>query len=105
VKKSKSNRKHSHRRSFTQEFKQEAVNLTTEPNQSISKVAEDLGVSVSAVRNWVIQEDAGYANGGSGVLTNIERQELLALKKENKLLRMERDILKKAAAFFAKEQM
>ena len=105
MKKSKSNRKHSHRRSFTPEFKQEAVKLTKEPNQSISKVAENLGVSVSAVRGWVIRDEAGEVAGGSGVLTTLERQELSALKKENKQLRMERDILKKAAAFFAKEQM
>lgn len=105
MKKSKSNRKHSHRRSFTPEFKQEAVELTKEPNQSISKVAENLGVSVSAVRGWVIRDEAGEVAGSSGVLTTLERQELSELKKENKQLRMERDILKKAAAFFAKEQM
>ena len=105
MKKSKSKKKHSHRRTFTQEFKQEAVKLIKEPNQSIAKVAENLGVSASAVRGWVNQDEAGEGIGSLGILSNLERQELSALKKEVKQLRMERDILKKAAAFFAKEQM
>ncbi len=105
MKKSKSERKHSHRGTFTPEFKQEAVKLTKEPNQSFAKVAENLGVSASAVGGWVKQDEAGEDIGGLGILSNLERQELLALKKEVKQLRMERDILKKAAAFFAKEQM
>jgi transposase len=62
-------------------------------------------VSASAVRGWVNQDEAGEGIGGLGILSNLERQELSALKKEVKQLRMERDILKKAAAFFAKEQM
>jgi len=70
VKKSKSNKKHSHRRTFTPEFKQEAVKLTKEPNQSIAKVAENLGVSASAVRGWVNQDEAGEGIGGLGIEKN-----------------------------------
>ncbi len=105
MKTSNSKTKHSHRRTFTQDFKHEAVKLTKEPNQSIAKVAENLGVSQSAVRSWVNQAEANARSGGSGMLTTLERQELIALKRENRQLRMERELFKKAAAFFAKEQM
>lgn len=105
MKSSKSKKKHSHRRSFTKEFKAEAVKLTKEPNQTITKVAENLGLAESTVRQWVKRDEADQENGVSGALTNLERLELVALKKENRQLRMEREILKKAAAFFAKEQM
>ena len=95
MKTSKSKKKHSHRRTFTQDFKSEAVKLTQEPNQSIAKVAENLGVSQSAVRIWVNQAEANAGGGGSGMLSTLERQELAALKKEVRQLRIEREILKK----------
>jgi transposase len=105
VKSSKTKKKSSHRRSFTQEFKLEAVKLAKEPNQSISKVAENLGLSQSVLRKWLKQEVIDMGSGSTGMLTSLERQEFSELKKENRQLRIEREILKKAAAFFAKEQM
>ena len=105
MKSSKTKKKSSNRRSFTPEFKLEAVKLAKEPNQSISKVADNLGVSQSVLRKWIKQADTDVGNGPAGMLTSLERQEFSELKKENRQLRIEREILKKAAAFFAKEQM
>lgn len=70
-------------------------------DRSINQIADELGVSGQTLRNWVHQAEVD--GGKRGGLTTEERDELRALKRENKRLRMERDILKKAAAFFAKE--
>ena len=67
------------------------------------QVAEDLGINVSVIRSWVRQERIDRENGKSGELTTEERAELRRLRRENRVLREEREILKKAAAFFAKE--
>ena len=92
------------RRKFTDEFKAEVVGLCLTGERSIGQVARDLGISDSVVQRWVGKAKAasGGANG-AGVLSDAEREELNRLRKENVRLRMERDILKKAAAFFAKE--
>jgi transposase len=66
-------------------------------------VARDLDLTETAVRAWVKKAQEGQGAGGDGALTMSEREELAALKREVKTLRLERDILKKAAAFFAKE--
>lgn len=89
------------RRKFTKEFKRETVKLIKEGPRSAGQVARDLDLSESAVRNWVRQYDvdAGTREG----LNTAEREELRGLRAENRQLKMERDILKKAAAFFAKE--
>ena len=91
------------RRSFTDEFKAGAVRLVLDEGKTIPQVARDLDLTESSVRNWVERARADRGKGKPGVLTTAEKEELAALRKEVRKLRMERDILKKAAAFFAKE--
>jgi transposase len=83
------------------EFRIEAVRLVETSNESIRVLAADLGVAEQTLRNWVKQAkvDAGQRSG----LTSEDRFELQRLRRENRLLREERNILKKAAAFFARE--
>src|SRR5688572_2305551 len=89
------------RRSFTAEFKAETVALIRTSGKSIGEVCRDLDLSETAVRRWVAQAevDAGRREG----LTTAEREELARLRREVRVLREEREILKKAAAFFARE--
>ena len=86
---------------YPPEFRAEAVRLVHESGLSMRQVARDLDVSSESLRRWVIQADvdAGTAEG----LTSDERAELARLRRENRTLRTEREILRKAAAFFAKE--
>jgi len=91
------------RRSFTAEFKTEAVRLCRVGDRSITQVAADLDLTETALREWVKRADIDAGNGPEGALTSDERAELTQLRRENKRLQMEREILKKAAAFFAKE--
>ena len=93
------------RRKFTPEFKAEAIKLASEPGQSIAKVARNLDLTDTALRSWVKQAKVDAGQGPSGALTTAEKHELVALRRENRQLKMEREILKKATAFFAKEQM
>ena len=90
------------KRKFTREFKLSAVKLVNEQGYSIPEAARSLGVDPACVRGWVEKfgAEAGLAPSGEGAL----RAELRRLRKENARLLMEREILKKAAAFFAKEQ-
>jgi transposase len=90
------------RRSFTDEFKTGAVRLVLDEGKTIAQVARDLDVAQSVIGNWVKQARADRSKGKTG-LTTEERAELARLRKEVRELRMERDILKKATAFFAKE--
>src|SRR5437762_2765745 len=90
------------RRSFTKEFKAETVRLVHDGSKSIPEVARDLELTESSLRNWVQQADVDAGRGAPGELTTAEKDELQRLRRENKVLRMERDILKKATAFFAK---
>jgi transposase len=90
------------RRSFTAEFKAGAVRLVLEEGKSVSQVAKDLDLTPSALGNWVERARADRSHGRTG-LTSAEREELTQLRRENRRLLMEREILKKAAAFFAKE--
>jgi transposase len=89
------------RRSFSKEFKAEVVELCRQPGNTVASVAQDLDLTDSAVREWVRQADidAGRRDG----LTTAEREELGRLRRENRTLREERDILKRATAFFARE--
>jgi transposase len=89
------------RRSFTQEYKAEVVELCRTSGHTIANVARDLELTETAVRRWVAQAetDAGRRDG----LTTAEREELSRLRKENRVLREERDILKRATVFFAAE--
>ena len=91
------------RRSFTDDYEAGAVRLVLDEGKTVAAAARDLGLSESALRNWVEQARAVRTKGRSG-LTTEERAELASLRKDNRELRMERDILKKAAAFFAKNQ-
>ena len=91
------------RRAFTREFKVETVRLVTEGGRSIGEVAENLDLTESALRQWVRQSEVDAGRGKPGELTTAEREELARLRREVKTLRLEREILKKAAAFFAKE--
>ena len=90
------------RRAFTEEFKVGAVRLVLDEGKTIAQVARDLDLSANSVATWVSQARADRSKGKTG-LTTEERGELVRLRKENRELRMEREILKKAAAFFAKE--
>ena len=93
------------RRKFTREFKAEAIKLCSEPGQSIGKVAKNLDLTETALRAWVKQAKVDAGQGPAGALTTAEKQELVELRKQVRQLTMEREILKKATAFFAKEQM
>jgi transposase len=89
------------RRSFTNEFKAEVVALVRQPGNSVGSVARDLDLTETAVRAWVKQADVddGHVEG----LTTSEREELAALRRENRRLSQDVEILKRATAFFAKE--
>ena len=89
------------RRSFTPEFKAQTVELVRTSGKSIGEVCRDLDLTETAVRRWAAQVaiDAGRRDG----LSTGEREELSRLRRENRVLREEREILRKAAAFFAKE--
>jgi transposase len=89
------------RRRFTSEFKTGAVRLVLDEGKTIGAVARELDLTPSALRSWVSRAQADRTKGRTG-LTSEERAELARLRKENRELRMERDILKKATAFFAK---
>src|SRR5687767_8762819 len=91
------------RRSFTDDYKAGAVRLVLDEDKTVAAAARELGLTESSLRNWVEQARADRTKGRSG-LTTEERAELASLRKDNRELRMERDILKKAAAFFAKNQ-
>lgn len=91
------------RRSFTPEYKAEVVGLVRDGGKAISAVARDLGLTESAVRRWVVRSEADAGRGDAKVLMTSEREELSQLRRENRQLRMEREILKKATAFFARE--
>ena len=91
------------RRSFTPEFKAEAVRLCRVGDRSVVQVAKDLDLTETALREWVKQASVDATKDPEGALTTEEREELRKLRRENKRLQMERDILKAAATFFAKE--
>ena len=91
------------RRSFSDEFKAGAVRLVLDEGKSINQVAKELDLTASALGDWVARARADRSRGKTG-LTTAEREELGKLRKEVRELRVERDILKQAAAFFAKHQ-
>jgi transposase len=94
------------RRTYTAEFKAEAVKLVTERGYSVAEAARSLGITDNLVRNWkqALEGQGGQAFPGQGKLSPFE-EENRRLRAENQRLRAERDILKKAAAFFAQEAL
>ncbi len=94
------------RRRYTREYKVEAVRLVTDRHVSMSQASRDLGVHLNTLRKWVreFREDPAHAFPGEGT-QRPDAAELTRLRREVAKLRQERDVLKKAAAFFAKESM
>lgn len=86
---------------YPEEFRVEAIRLAKTSGETIAQVAKDLGISDQTLRNWVKQDDVD--RGKTPGLTSEERTELGQLRRENRKLREEREILRKAAAFFATE--
>ena len=84
---------------YSLEFRSEAVRLLRSSDRSVPQLARELGVSPQSLRNWSVRLEVGRAEG----LSSAERDELRRLRRENRILAEEREILKKAAAFFAKE--
>jgi transposase len=91
------------RRSFSKDFKLEAVKLIKEGGLSVARAAKDLGVYETSLRRWIKQYEVDQGKSPAGALTTAEKEELRRLRREVRTLRMEREVLKKATAFFAKE--
>ena len=87
---------------YPPEFRAQAVELVRSSGKSQRAIAQDLGISNEALRQWIKQADLDAGVGHDG-LTTSEREELAQLRRENRILREEREILKKAAAFFAQK--
>src|SRR4051812_3106897 len=90
------------RRQFTEEFKAGVVRLVLDDGKTVGAVARDMDLTETAVREWVKRARADRTHGRTG-LTTAEREELTRLRKEVRILAEEREILKRAAAFFAKQ--
>ena len=88
---------------YPPEFRQRAVELARERLKPISQIAKDLGIAESCLRNWVRQADVD--EGKKEGVSSEERAEVARIRRENRVLRMERDMLVKAAAFFATENV
>lgn len=91
------------RRAFSKEFKADAVRLVLEGGRTIGEVTQQFDLTESSLREWVRRAEADSGKGPSETLTSSERAELVELRKRLKRAEMERDILKKATAFFARE--
>ena len=91
------------RRTFSAEYKAETIRLIQRSGKSIGQMALELGIGDTALRRWVAQAEIEAGRGPAGTLKRSEREELVELRRENERLRMEREILKKATAFFAKQ--
>ncbi|MCT2587543.1 transposase [Actinophytocola gossypii] len=87
------------------EFRRRAVELAREQTKSVAELAKDLGISVSCLRNWMSQAETDDNGGSTGRLTSAEKKELAELRKKNRQLEMENEILKRAAAYFARENV
>ena len=90
-------------RQFTSEFRTEAIRQVNIGDRSLAQVARDLGLRMQTLWGWVRQAEVDAGKGDPAELTTTERQELTQLRREVSRLREEREILKKATAFFAKE--
>jgi transposase-like protein len=88
---------------YPAEFKRRAIELATQPDAKVAEVARDLGIAESGLRRWIAQAavDEGRAEG----LSTAEKRELVELRRRTRVLEMENEILKRAAAYFAKENV
>lgn len=91
------------RRKFSAEFKAEAVRIVRESGKTIAEVARELDLTASSLSTWCSQAEVDAGGGSSDALTTDEKEELRRLRREVRTLKMEREILKKATAFFARE--
>ena len=95
---------HNGSKRYPAEFKRDAVELVrSSPGRTVAEVAAELGVNAQSLRNWVGQAHIDAGGGGGGALTTDEREELRRLRREVTELRKEKEILRKAAAYFAAE--
>jgi transposase len=88
---------------YSEEFKQDAIKLVASTGRSVNSVAKDLGVNTESLRKWVRAAEAAAVVGGGELMTPAERVELKRLRKQVRELELEKEILKKAAQYFAKE--
>ena len=91
------------RRQFTDAFKSEAVRLTRESGRPVAQVARELGISDNVLYRWQSEQQQVESQGRTRQAVRVEQDELTRLRRENETLRTERDFLKRAAAFFARE--
>ena len=91
------------RRKFSAEYKAEVVKLLSSSDKSIAAMSRELGIGETALRRWVEQAAIDGGGGGTGALTTTERGELTQLRRDVKRLTLEREFLKKATAFFARQ--
>ena len=89
------------RRKFSDGFKRDAVEIVTSSGKPIAQVARELGIYDSTLGNWVKQDEIN--RGVRDGVTTAEREEIVALRRENAHLRMERELLKRAVAFWVRE--
>jgi transposase len=87
------------------EFRQRAVELARQGTAPVARTAKDLGISESCLRNWMAQADADDNGGGGLKPTSAEKKEIAELRRKNRQLEMENEILKRAAAYFARESL
>ena len=93
------------RRTFNDEYKQQVLELVRAGDKSVSQICRDLDLTESSVRKWIKADQTNNGIMTQNSLSETDQQELVRLRTENKRLKMERDILKKATAFFAKESL
>ena len=91
------------RRSYTETFKEEAVRLVRESGHPVAQVARDLGIADHLLYRWRAEQQQAEERGQTRQSLRAEQAELIKLRRENAVLKQERDFLKRAAAFFAKE--
>ena len=89
---------------YPKEFREGALELVRQGDRSVAQIARDLGIAQSGLRRWVEQDQRNRGERSDGV-TSSEREELKALRRENARLKQEKEILRKAAAFFAREEI
>jgi transposase len=93
------------RRTFNDEYKQQVLELIRVGDKSVSQICRDLDLTESSVRKWIKADQTTNGIMTQNSLSETDQQELVRLRTENKRLKMERDILKKATAFFARESL